>query len=102
MRISNTANTFLRTLKTARTSQAESVGEPTRPTSFSSSVDLSINGNRIFKFLLATIGSLVLVSSVLHWAEASTGGSSILIHKLYKFMSVDLELNAPAFFSSLL
>lgn len=102
MRVSNTANTFLPTLRTVRTSQTESDGESTRPASLSSSVDLSINGDRIFKFLLAIIGSLVLVSSVLYWAEASTGGNSILIHKLYKFMSVDLELNAPAFFSTFL
>jgi len=52
--------------------------------------------------LMAVAAMLILASSALLVIDSLTGYTSVLIHKAMKLFYVELELNVPAFFSTLL
>ncbi|MFZ1701752.1 MAG: hypothetical protein WBO10_02440 [Pyrinomonadaceae bacterium] len=62
----------------------------------------SINAKSVALTLLAIEILLIVASSSLLVLDSATGYSSILIHKAVKLFYVELELNVPAFFSTLL
>lgn len=63
---------------------------------------LSLNPDSIARSLGVMTFILVFASTGALLADYLTGYNSLVIHKLVKFFYVDLELNAPAFFSMLL
>ncbi|MCY7377675.1 MAG: hypothetical protein LH472_17085 [Pyrinomonadaceae bacterium] len=56
----------------------------------------------VARMLGATTFLLILANCAALLADYLTGYNSLLVHKLVKFFYVELELNAPAFFSMLL
>ncbi len=63
---------------------------------------ISLNPALIARVLSALAIILIFASSAAMLTDYLTGHSSVLIRKLVKFFYIDLELNAPAFFSMLL
>lgn len=64
--------------------------------------EIDLGPDRIFQFLLAIIGLLVLLSTASVIADSLAGHDSVIAHKLTKLFYVDLEENVPSFFSTLL
>lgn len=65
-------------------------------------VGITVDPRRVRSVLFAIVAALVAASASLMYVDYLTGYNSVLIHKLVKLFSVDLELNVPSFFSSLL
>jgi hypothetical protein len=63
---------------------------------------VSLNPALITRLLSAAAFALILTSIAVQSAHDLTGYSSVFLHKAVKFLSVDLELNVPTFFSMLL
>lgn len=62
----------------------------------------TLNAASIVRYLGAATAFLIFANSAALLADYLTGHTSVLIHKLVSFFYVELELNAPAFFSTLL
>ncbi len=65
-------------------------------------VPVFINTDRITKTLGMMAVLLVLSSIAIQLTDQATGYSSVVIHKMVKLLNVDLELNIPTFFSTLI
>ena len=63
---------------------------------------IRIDPFKITVALTAVACVLVLISVAVQFADHMTGYSSVFVHKLMKLTNVDLELNVPAFFSTLI
>jgi hypothetical protein len=63
---------------------------------------ISVGPDRIIKTIGMLALLLVLSSIAIQLIDQATGQSSLIIHKLVKFLNVDLELNLPTFFSVLI
>lgn len=68
----------------------------------SDGVRIDVSAARITSVLFSFVAALVIASASLMVIDYLTGYNSVLVHKLVKLFSVDLELNVPSFFSSLL
>jgi len=64
--------------------------------------EIDLGPERIYRFLLATIGLVVLLSTASVIADGLASHDSVVAHKLMKLFYVDLEENVPSFFSTLL
>lgn len=63
---------------------------------------ISIHAGRAAKWLAFAAGLLIVLSSAFVAADYLTGQRSVMLRKAMKLFYVDLELNAPAFFSMFL
>ncbi len=63
---------------------------------------ISLNRNSVAKILVVLTSLLILASTAALLTDYLIGNTSNLVRKLVKFFYVDLELNAPTFFSTLL
>lgn len=63
---------------------------------------ISLNPSSVANILVVVTLLLILASTTALLADYLTGNTSNLVRKLVKFFYVDLELNAPTFFSTLL
>jgi hypothetical protein len=63
---------------------------------------LTVSPAGIAKFFGIITALLVCANSAALFADYVTGHNSVLIHKLVSFFYVELEVNAPAFFSTIL
>lgn len=63
---------------------------------------VSFSSNSIVRVLAIITVCLIIASTAAVLADDLTGRDSIILHKLVKLFYVELELNIPAFFSSLI
>lgn len=96
----NTVETFnIQLPKSAGTAVKQSASEESNDEKIG---ELSINRNNIAGALGIMAFLLILANCVALLADHLTDYSSVLIHKAVKLFYVELELNAPAFFSTIL